>query len=350
MTLKYREKDGLRYVMQQKEASGEKDQFPSHIPSGANSFTELFYNIESTLNTKIHPHVVAAAAAHGAGLLNDHGVDHVAMVIERAGAILGEKAGELSALEIFFLLLAIHFHDVGNLYGREQHEEKIEEVLDMLGERFPLDTVSQGVVMAIAMSHGGYHEGDKDTIAYLNEIDYIEGMKIRSSLLASILRFADEIADDKNRSSQLLSEGDVIPDGNRIFHEYSSSLEPPVIEGDTLRLTYYIPFKYANEKITKNDTQVYLYDEILSRMQKCLCELDYCKRYSQGFIRLSCISVHIAVLSEKRRKSVYKDDFRLKLRGYPSLDSYNPLNSCMGNTIKIENGEALAKHIGGKNE
>ena len=46
----YREKDGLRFVMQEKEASGSEGEFPSYVPSGEESFTHLYNTIEQFMN------------------------------------------------------------------------------------------------------------------------------------------------------------------------------------------------------------------------------------------------------------------------------------------------------------
>ena len=270
------------------------------------------------------------------------------MVIERAGMLLGKKSNELSGYEIFFLLLAIHFHDVGNIYGREKHEEKIEEVFEALGDKLPLDNAAKYVILLIATAHGGNIDGNKDTIAHLKEVEYIDSLPVRVSMLAAVLRFSDEIADDKNRTSVFLIESEAIPDPNFAFHMYSKCLEPPVFKGDAMLLMYCIPYEYTQKKVKKNNEDVYLYDEILSRLQKCLCELDYCKKYSQGFIRLSSISVHIAVKKENKLKSMYDVDFRLRLIGYPSINLYQPLSNCAESKIEIENGEKLAQLIGGQ--
>ena len=337
----YNEIDGLKYVMEQKELSRQDNQLPRCLPPGESSYSRVLYNIENYMNSEVHKYVVAGAASAGDGMLNDHGPGHILMVEERANMILGEKANDLNAYEIFILLLSIHFHDVGNLLGRDAHEERIDEVFEALGSKFPLDNIVQRLIRDIAMSHGGSIDGDKDTIARVPDKTYVDGILIRAALLASILRYADEIADDKNRASSFLVNVGSVPDGNRVFHEYSLSLQPPVINGDTLMLEYYIKNQYVSEKIHKNNTEVYLYDEILLRVQKCLCELEYCKKYSEGFIRISCISVSISVLNETGRKIRYKDSFKMRLSGYPDMSLYEPKKSCDIPKLRATNAEEL---------
>lgn len=339
----YNPTDGLKYIMENKENSNIAEQFPPNIPNGAESFSEIFHNIEVTMQEKVHKHVVVGAAGSGDGILNDHGVGHIEMVEERAYKILGNRAEMLSGYEIFFLLLSIHFHDVGNILGREAHEEKIEDVFLALGDQIPIDNTAKRLIRDIAISHGGKVDGDKDTIAFVPEQIYIDGLPIRAAMLASILRYADEIADDKNRTSAFLLDVNAIPAGNKVFHEYSKALEPPVVEGGTLQLQYSLTRNQVITKTTKNDEEVYLYDEILLRVKKCLCELEYCRKYSQGFINLSCITVGISVYSDNGMRELYKDSFRLRISGYPDMSSYE----CQKKNIIIDTGEKLVKAING---
>lgn len=340
----YKETDGLKYIMEQKEKSGKRDEFPDVVPNGAESFTHIFSEIEAFMNSEVHNHVVEGAAVAGNGMLNDHGAGHIAMVMARAYMLVKDNVQDLKGYEIFFLLLSIHFHDVGNIYGREAHEEKICNVFEALGNRFPLDSTARRLITNIAMSHGGNHDGDKDTLAYVQDKEYVDGITIRASILAALLRFADEIADDKNRASSVLAVLDTIPKGNKVFHEYSRSLEPPIIEADTLFLYYNIRNDLLFNRVSKLESEVFLYDEILSRIQKCLCELDYCKRYSQGFIHVSCLSVRINILDNSELKEIYKIIFKAKITGYPDKSRYN-LISCSDPKVPAKTGEELISLI-----
>ncbi len=319
----YQEKDGLKYIMEKKEQSGKTDQFPL-CPAGSVSYTNMFSNIETYMNNEVHQHVVAGAALSGNGMLNDHGPGHIFAVEKCAFDITRDKADYLSGYEIFFLLLSIHFHDVGNILGREEHEEKIMTIFETLGDKIPLGTVEKRLIIDIAQAHGGDIDGDRDTIGHLENETYINAIKIRPSLLAAILRYSDEIADDKNRASEFLLNVGAIPPDNQIFHQYSLSLEPPVIDGATLRLEYNISEEHVKEKIKKNNSFEYLYDEILSRLQKGLCELEYCRKYSLDFIPVTCISVKVNVINSSKLKIILTKSFKIKLGGYPEKELYCP--------------------------
>jgi len=86
-----------------------------------------------------------------------YGVNHVKMVMDKANSLLAKQKSDLIGYELYILLLSIHFHDLGNILGRSEHEKKIDEVIEKLGESLPLDMVEKSFVSAIAMAHGGYN-------------------------------------------------------------------------------------------------------------------------------------------------------------------------------------------------
>lgn len=314
----YKEIDGLRYDMEQIWNSGLNDQFPKNKTDLINNYKY----IEEYMNTYCHPNATLGAAVNEDGLLTDHGPDHVRMVIENAKRLVGDlSVRKLNGYEIYLLLLAIHFHDVGNCLGREEHEKKIDEIMCTLGASIPLDNAERLMVCDIALAHGGYAPGstsDKDTLVHVNSIDTCNGITIRPALLAAILRFADELSDDNTRCNRFLDQLGAIPDGNKIFHAYSSALSPISITGNAVVLKYYIPFDLSQHKIP-DENGVFLYDEIIKRLKKCMKELEYCRKYAEGFIRITTLNVEISVLDPKiTYRPKLKTHFSLRLSGYPS--------------------------------
>ena len=341
----YEERDGLKYMMEQRWHAGAKEQFPSDLKD----CIEKFKQIEAVLDSEYHLYVNLGAAVNNTGLLTDHGPDHVQMVMRRALQIVGEKRAELlNGYEMFLLLLAIHFHDLGNIFGREEHEQKIIDVMDKMGNVLPLNIIDREFVREIAMVHGGYADEertDKDTIRALKTVELRDSIPVRPSVLAAILRFADELADDFSRAGKI-----GIPPENEIFHAYSSALETN-IQGDTVSLRYRIPYEHTQRKMKKGGNDIYLYDEIRNRLEKCLCELEYCRKYSDGFIGITTISVTIGVICGRKTEPV--DTFRLRLLGYPNNFILNSLIErtdqdgilLTDQTLKYETGEDLMRNI-----
>jgi len=337
----YEDYEGLKYIMEQKWDT-HKDEFPSN----KGDYVQHYKKIEDFLNEKFHPEVNIGAAASG-DVLTDHGADHVQMVIRYAFKLLENgKCEELKGYEIFILLLAIHFHDVGNISGRDKHESKIINIMNELGNIVLLDTVEKRFITDIAVAHGGIVYGsisDKDTLKLLQQSENCNGIKIRPAMLASILRFADELSDDNTRAKRFVN----IENKNNIYHEYSKSLSPITFSGKTIEFAFNIEYTLSIRKIPINDTEDYLYDEILRRLKKCMCELEYCRKYSEGFIDITNLSIEVNVLDKEnniRRPKCFK--FTLRLSGYPNINEID-IESLITEQSGIEyrNGESLKKVI-----
>lgn len=323
--LHYQEQDGLKYYFEQRYEKRDRIEKEAcetaeflEFPTNSIDLVEKYVNVERVLNNDWHKDAVLGAAVSGDGLLTDHGVGHINDVMTHAAMIIGKNIKKLYGYEIYLLLLAIHFHDLGNIKGRENHEEKIIEIMEEMGNELPLDIVEKQFVIAIATAHGGYVNGDKDTIYHINTDDSCNGVRVRSRLLAAILRFADELSDDFSRSNY---KGIPIPDENKVYHEYSKCLEPVRIEEETISFHYRVPYEFTQNKIGKGKKEVYLYDEILERLAKTMRELEYCRMYASGFIKITTLNVTIDILeNNKSFKIKEKICFRLRIKGYPNKD------------------------------
>ena len=191
----------------------------------------------------------------------------------------------------------------------------------ILGDKISLDTAERLMVCDIATAHGGYVLGstqDKDTLRPLKSIDNCNGITIRPALLAAILRFADELSDDKTRCNRFLGELGTIPRENKIFHAYSAALAPITFNGNVIDFKYYIPYEQSQQRIPDEDGS-YLYDEIMKRLQKCMRELEYCRKYAEGFIRITTLNVELNVMDPRiTHRPKVSTRFSLRLSGYPN--------------------------------
>ena len=223
------------WISQQK-----KDQFPSH---GAIDYRNRLSSVTEYLNNEVHPHVEKGALLQGDGYLTDHGPRHIETVIERASWLLSEPTRsypQISTYEVYLLLLAIHFHDIGNIYGRKEHETKHAEIMREMNSLVGDEMVEKQAILKIARAHGGRIDGSKDTISKLLPSDPVLGQDVRYQTLAAILRFADELTDDSRRASRIVQRIKQIPKGSEIFHAYAAAFIPSTCVHERTELTYAI--------------------------------------------------------------------------------------------------------------
>lgn len=273
--------------------------------------------------------------------LTNHGPEHVAQVAQKATDLLRDSACTLSSYEGYLLLTAILFHDIGNIYGRENHEAKAWEIMNTLGAVAGKDTLEKRTVIKIALVHGGKIDGSKDTISYLQKKDDVLGKPVRKRFLAAILRFADELADDYSRASRYMLNADLIPENSQIFHRYSDSLKSVRVVNSEVRLRFDFDSQELHKKYPRNGRQKLLLDEINDRVLKMHRERMYCMRFMRPEIDISRIRVDISIYdyvadmigNEDNKLGLLKPErvqYSLSEGGYPGCIEKSFLSYCSG--------------------
>lgn len=301
--------------------------FPQHdgIP-----YTRRFEDVAGLMNKLVHPHVEKGAILKDGGLLTDHGPYHVETVIQRAASLLSypkDKFPHLSPYEVYLFLLAIHFHDVGNILGRDKHETKHAEVMKEFDRMMGNEMVERQAIQKIAGAHGGKINGSKDTISALLPAGPVLGQVVRYQTLAAILRFSDELADDSHRANRIGQSLGFIPKESEVYHAYAKSLHSVLVLPEEHRVALHYSFlkkdairtfgKKTGEDIVK---EVYLLDEIYARTMKMHFERKYCMQFMQEAVRIDAIDVRIEVYEDDYSIETCIDPigYRLQEGGYPN--------------------------------
>ena len=268
--------------------------------------------------------------------LNKHGESHIMDVQRHALGLLEHfRNCNMSFYELYILMCAIVVHDIGNIHGREGHEQDIEKILSQKEKLYLIpDANERRTICRIARTHGGTYNGSKDTISALREVNSLNGFEVRERLLAAILRFSDELADDYTRAASDAIKSGIVNGESRIYHCYSESLHTVQImkhgnAKDSKHLehsNYYEVCLYysfnaglAYEKFDKLGNQVYLIDEIYDRTIKMERERRYCMRFMRMYIPLERICVNIVINDEENSLKTKNITYELEERGYPPV-------------------------------
>jgi hypothetical protein len=308
----------------------------SHFPSGSGGlYKTQFTHISKHLAKYYHGEVekaviIAALKEKKCGLaqipyLNNHGLGHVEVVTHRATELLQRADCKITPYEGYLLLLAIQFHDLGNIFGRTDHEKRCREIMAALGNLAGIDEPEKRAVIGIAAAHGGLlPDGDKDdTIYALEDEQDLMGQKVRARMLAAILRFSDELADDSGRASAAMVKLGKLPDESIIYHLYSLCLHSVMIDEKEIRLSFQIEANRATEEYLKNnDSRVFLLDEIYARTYKMYTEMLYCMRFLRPLFKIDRIQIEIKVFPpETVPTEPLRITYTLEERGYPHYDN-----------------------------
>lgn len=302
-------------------------------------YGSLYLQLAKTFKDKIHPEIkTKILEIEKEGYYNNHGIEHINMVIDRASKIIdtfteNESTFSLSTYELFILLISIHLHDAGHLIGkRKEHANKVHEMLSRYCGKM-LTAAERRTIGDIAKAHGG----KDDPIGKLVD-EHISGFEIRTQLLAGILRLADELAEDKTRASLglLELEDDSKDEPNthldkcsEVFHRFSESLDSIRVQGNEIKISFCVNKRLLNRVFEKKKEdgsieETFLLDEIYSRTYKTFLETLYCNRFFPSKSRFNVVKIKIDLLGE------YDETFRtisyeLIEKGYPSTESMNSL-------------------------
>lgn len=311
------------------------------FPNDDLTFQDKYKLIAHNLNEWVHPMVNTGAMFHELGLLTDHGPGHIRMLIKRISTILEGCEIELTPFEVYVLLLSVHFHDTGNILGRHKHSFKALDIIDKFKgfDILKLDRFIWDEVFEIANSHAG--EIKDDPIGKLNDSPPTSEQKIRRKLLAALLRFSDELAENRTRAARyfLISEG--LPKESIIYHLYADCLDSIDIDqrDHTIKMFFKVNYDLLNPiekldfkkgkngdiKLGKNGKPIkewittFLMEEIYLRTLKTHYERIYCSRYFKKDIYFNAIEVDI---------DIYRDGKSIQHTNYTLIDG-NSLNDTL---------------------
>lgn len=322
----------------------------SDFPKQENYY-DRYCEIVADLEREVYKDINAALAglSNVSGLYTDHSADHFDEVVKYGGFLLGLKNSRtdvekvldsvldhdwiLKPYEIYIVLLSIRLHDVGNIYGRDNHEKRINEVI----QRFKIvhlhkDKIESSMIASIAGAHGGVTEsGEKDTIGNLSETGSANGhiYDIDNRKLAAITRFADEVCENRQRVGSYGAKN--VPGHNLVFHTYAGAIVENYIKDRSLYLNLqfcighltklYQIYEEKKGKATLIDVD--LPSITLARLRKAELERRYCNRFVPEKAQISSIFISITITEDNldeesfRHEVIERITFSLKEEGYP---------------------------------
>lgn len=226
------------------------------------------------LQQEVYPHIQGQEPS-----LSDHGIDHVLNVQQNAIRLLSSDGtiGNLSGIEMYCLGMCILFHDAGNVYGREDHQNKVAEVFDQIrGTGNSLRREKTLIVRATKAHTGTTQDRSRDTLKEVDEVDHLEGERVRLRQLATILRFADELAEGPQRTSEFMQTTGLYNEESRIYHDYADITHIRIDRGTgRVVLTYEI-----NIDVNQTDQLRDLLSFTFKRIVKLNQERQYARNYS----------------------------------------------------------------------
>lgn len=270
----------------------------------------------------------------------DHGVNHVNSVIRAASGLLERHLDPdgkgLNAIEIFLVLAAILWHDVGNALGRSGHADRIPEMTaEIRNLAFP-DPALHRIVVEIAQAHAG-PDGLSKARAEA-DCTLVRTVTVFPRALAAIVRFADEISENRSRISLALMPK--VPDESQIYWQFANCVTAsrPDPLRDRVVLTIEVQdvvapqrFLCPHELSSRADAskQMSLIQYLILRLEKMNNELAYCEPEFRGrYGTIREILVRLSIIADTKLLNGYDLEFALAGNGlaqatYPSIEVFD---------------------------
>lgn len=211
--------------------------------------------------------------------LTDHGPPHIQDVLKNVFKLLEGDLEHFSPIEHYILGLSVLFHDVGNLHGREGHNKRIGHFYNHVRQSAAKFARERTLIVQIAQAHTGQaRNGSRNTLADVPDSSPLNGEPIKSREIAAIVRFADELAEGRKRTSDYMMQHGLYPLEDQAHHAYSAATSIAIDKGnERIAVTYELNL----------DTKVCLAEE-LSRIKaflkfasQRLAKMDQERRYAR---------------------------------------------------------------------
>ena len=218
----------------------------------------------------------------------DHGEGHVGRVMDNAAKLIGlhneDSDVGLSGIDLYSLILSGLFHDVGNIFGREDHQHKVAEVYDYVFPEGMRDNLERKIILAVTAAHcGATTDGSQDTLNEFIGSYRLERSQVSALKIAAILRFADELEEGIERTSLFMQKYHKYPAESELYHQYAKIIDPYIDRGSMrIALTYTINIDTGGTKILSEGTEQKL-KELLEFTYKRICKLNQERKYNRFY-------------------------------------------------------------------
>lgn len=198
----------------------------------------------------------------------DHGENHIKSIICSASELIfiDETNCKLDNYCIYILLLSIIWHDIGMTQKREGHENEISKIINEFS--LIINSHERGAIIKITGAHSGDINKLRNLQTSFSIADEDQSISINLKLLASILRFSDEVSENHTRIEKSLLN--VVPEENVLYWEYANCIcgSNVLPQSKRILLNIRIPIKKSIKLYKFGNEYITLIEYVLVRINK----------------------------------------------------------------------------------
>ncbi len=246
----------------------------------------------------------------------DHGIKHTEAILRTLGDMIapedsaidvrnesprkGDIPSALSDEDIFILMSAALWHDVGMLIARNNHARNLINYSREIQILTSDSNVTQ-TIYDIACAHGSNKKFD-DCINFIPLNFYGKDVNVSKKTLAALLRIADEISEDDKRITKANEVFASIPKENQVFWEHSAAISYSKYKNNRITIKYALDIEKAFKKYKFENGKrktITLYEFIVNRICKIINEMIVCAPYFSTICRVDALNITIEFQKQK---------------------------------------------------
>jgi hypothetical protein len=286
-----------------------------------------------------------------------HDGSHVTNVLDNIYVLLGDFLNGISCETLYFLCLSTLFHDTGLIHGRKDHQKRIGDIYnDVPGRKDNIHKYGneRKIITKIVEAHSGKAiDNTNDTLKYLDKQQLGYHEIINTQQIAAILKFADELAEGGQRTSDFFIKNNIYKKNSRIFHIYSQAYRSVISPKDCrIVITYNITISILNNDLIVSEginLKKFL-NFIYERMIKIDDERKYCRYYCFWLDPIKEISIDFNFWYNNEEieiglgpivfsdKIVPRDDHRNLVKSFPDYE-YQKIDTILRKDIELKSME-----------
>ncbi|PKM68376.1 MAG: hypothetical protein CVU95_04025 [Firmicutes bacterium HGW-Firmicutes-2] len=266
---------------------------------------------------------------------NDHGEIHVEAIIKTISDMIrgycievsSSKDTEirdidteylLSTYDLFSLLISIVIHDAYMIQGRKKHGANVVNIFSKLNNCIEDEELSSSIIK-IARAHS-----DKMHFHKCKNLVKINDFIIQEKSLASLLRFADEISEDKNRGiiGNDLFEKEIVGTDHEIYWRHTHAIQSSIYNSGRRSIDIYYrinkEFAFVDFKLDTDET-ITLFEFIVNRINKVNDERILCAPFFSQYCIIDSLYITLEFYEQNDdgfRETLFSEE--IEVCSYPN--------------------------------
>ncbi len=185
-------------------------------------------------------------------------------------------------MDLYFLSLSTLFHDTGNIFDRVNHQTTWSDIYSHIFSGSN-DRQEKFILGKIIGAHcGEAQDGTMDTLRLLEEISHHKSQKVATRKIATILRFADELAEGQQRTSLFMQKHFGFPKDSQVYHEFAKSVDRYGIDPENERIALIFNFSLEKAALQDPDWETNIRN-LIKFSYKRIAKLDQERQYARYY-------------------------------------------------------------------